>query len=195
MRNGTKEGEIVAVTGPRLEYRRNGETEEPAPRTHKLDQDTAKIFLAALDKGSRLQGIDATKTMLNATARDRAEERRDIRLEKATQIDDWPLNRVVVKDKVPAVIGRAAIKVPGAALDVLAKPLDLLANVFEGFFAPALTPEQIRQGEIATQRRQAEGENGIDFRKYTADMAQQRQQQENEQEAQRRRQREVDRDR
>jgi hypothetical protein len=56
-------------------------------------------------------------------------------------------------------------------------------------FAPTLTPEQIREGEKARYRREAEAENTIDFEKYTAEVAHQRQQQEQDREAARQRQR------
>jgi hypothetical protein len=78
------------------------------------------------------------------------------------------------------------------ALNVIGKPLELLGNVFEGIFAPKLTPEQIREGEIAAQERQAEGRDQIDFSNYTDQRAQERQQEE-QREAARQRERERDR--
>jgi hypothetical protein len=51
-----KEGEIVAVIEPPPEYRRNGEITEPALRVRKLDQASAKIFVAALDREPNCRG-------------------------------------------------------------------------------------------------------------------------------------------
>lgn len=70
-----KEGEIVAVTEPTLEYRRNGEIKGPAPRVHKLNPKAAEIFIGELDKPSQVRGIDATKQALNERATQRAADR------------------------------------------------------------------------------------------------------------------------
>ena len=85
--------------------------------------------------------------------------------------------------RVPAIITRAPLRAVG-------KTLDIVGNVFESLFAPKLTPEQIRQGEKAAQKREAEAEHSIDFSKYTALRAQERQREENEREAERRQHRE-----
>ncbi len=81
--------------------------------------------------------------------------------------------------RVPPILTKAPLRAVG-------KTLDIVGNVFEAFFAPKLTPEQIRQGEKAAQKREAEAEHSIDFSKYTALSAQERQQQEQEREAERR---------
>ena len=82
MPRATRKREIVAVTGPRLEYRRNGEMIEPR-RVYKLDQSLAKKFVATLDNRSKLQGIDATKQALNERAQERSAHWQSLRLENA----------------------------------------------------------------------------------------------------------------
>jgi ribosomal protein S16 len=176
-----REGEIVAVTEPTLEYRRNGAVMGPAPRVHKLDQKAAAIFIAELDKPRQVKGIDATKQALNERAQQRAADRAAKRLENATNIKDF--SRIVAKG------GRGSVRVGKAATRIVGKTLDVVSDAFASLFAPTLTPEQIRQGEIATHRREAEAECSIDFARYTADLAQQRQQQENDREAERQRHR------
>jgi len=66
-----REGEIVVVREPGLEYQRNGEW-TPAPRVHRLDQAHAEKYLEILsiDK-SKLKGIDATKAILETSAQGR----------------------------------------------------------------------------------------------------------------------------
>jgi hypothetical protein len=82
---------------------------------------------------------------------------------------------------------RATISVSYAAGRTVAKTLDAASDAFASLFAPTLTPEQIREGEIAARRREAESEASIDFARYTADRAQQRRQQEQDIEAARQR--------
>jgi len=189
-----KEGEIVIVTEPRREYRHNGEITEPRSRVHKLDQSLAEKFVKGLDNRSSLQGIDATRQASDQRAQQRAADRQALRLEGASNIKRGARTRAAnTKDnlyKSP----RGILKAPGMALNVIGKPLELLGNVFEGIFAPKLTPEQIRDGEIAARERQADARDQIDFSKYTADRAQERQQEE-QREAARQRERERDRDR
>jgi hypothetical protein len=177
-----KEGEIVAVTGPTLEYRRNGETAGPAPRVHKLDRKAAEIFIAELDKPRQVKGLDATKQALNERAGQRAADREATRLERATDIRDF--SRIVAKGSI-----KRTAKVGRTAALAIGKTLDAVSNAFVSLFAPTLTPEQIREGEKARYRREAEAENTIDFEKYTAEVAHQRQQQEQDREAARQRQR------
>jgi hypothetical protein len=177
-----KEGEIVAITEPTLEYRRNGEVMGPAPRVHKLDPKAAEIFIAELDKPRLVQGIDATKQALNERAALRAAGRDATRLENATNIIDR--SRIIAIDKI-----KRTAKVGKAATRAIGKTLDAVSNAFESLFAPTLTPEQIRQGERSALRREAEAESSIDFARYTGELAQQRRQQENDREAERQRHR------
>jgi hypothetical protein len=177
-----REGEIVAVKEPTLEYRRNGEIIGPPSRVHKLDQKAAEIFIAELDKPRQLKGIDATKQALNERAAQRAADREAKRLESATNIKDF--SHTVAKSGI-----RRTAKAGKTAVRIVGKTLDFVSDAFASLFAPTLTPEQIRQGEIATHRREAEAENSIDFARYTGELAQQRRQQENDREAERQRHR------
>jgi hypothetical protein len=93
--------------------------------------------------------------------------------------------RVFANDNI-----RGAMKLGKAAGRTVGKTLDALSDAFESLLAPKLTPEQIREGERARCRREAEAENTIDFARYTVAVAQQRQQQDNEREAARQRERE-----
>lgn len=63
----------------------------------------------------------------------------------------------------------------------LGKAFDLIGNAIESLFAPAVTPEQKREAEKATDRREAETRHAIDFTKYTAEILRQRQEAELEQ--------------
>ena len=177
-----KEGEIVAVTGPTLEYRRKGEITGPAPRVHKLDPKAAETFIAELDRPIQVKGIDATKRALNERAEQRASRWAEIRLENATNIKDFSRTNVKGSISQTAKVGKTAARTIG-------KTLDAVSNAFESLFAPTLTPAQVREGENATHRRESQAKSTIDFSRYTAEMAQQRQQQENEREAERQRHR------
>jgi hypothetical protein len=167
-----KEAEIVAVTGPRLEYRRNGEIIHPR-RVHQMDQSLAKKFVAALDNRSKLQGIDATKQALQERVQQRSADWQSIRLENATKKTRPAPTRAAKIIRVPSIVTKAPLRAVG-------KTLDLIGNAFESILAPKLTPKQIRQGEKATHKREADAEHSIDFSGYTAERAQQRQQQEQE---------------
>ncbi len=185
-----KEGEIVAVTEPGLQYHRDGQWKEP-PRVHKLDPANAEKYLAflSLDR-KQLQGIDATKSMLDARAEQRAAEWEAIRLERATTINDHALERAAREPKTPRIMAAAS----SLAFGAVGKSFDIVSNIFEGIFAPQLTPEQIRHGEIATDKRNAEAENKAEFASHMAQLAQERQNREAEQAA-RDRQRENERER
>lgn len=109
-----------------------------------------------------------------------------MRLENATR------KRGAAPIRVGKITGSSSI-VTKAPLREIGKTLDGVANVFESLLAPKLTPEQIRQGEKAAQKRGAEAEHSTAFSRYTAAHAQERQQQEQDREAERRRHREPDR--
>ena len=173
-----KEGEIVIVTEPRLEYRRNGEVSEPRRRVHKLDQSLAEKFVKSLGSTGKLQGIDATRQASDQRAQQRSADWQAIRLERATTTKRAPRPRAGnTKDnllKRPAAI----LSGPSRAINIIAKPAELLSNAIEGLFAPKLTPEQIREGEIAARERKAEGRDQIETSNFTAQRAQERQQEE-----------------
>jgi hypothetical protein len=68
--------------------------------------------------------------------------------------------------------------VANASLEVIGKILDIGATAFQSLIAPTLSPEQIHEGKKAVDRREAEAEHRIDFSKYTAEAAHDRQRQE-----------------
>ena len=85
-----KEGEIVMVTEPGLEYRREGEIAKPRSRIHKLDQSLAEKFVKGLGTGDTLQSIDATIKASDQRAQQRSADWQAIRLERATNIRRAP---------------------------------------------------------------------------------------------------------
>ena len=151
-----KEGEIVIVTEARPEYRRDGETTEPRSRVHKVDQSLAAKFIKGLDNRSSLQGIDATKQASDQRAQQRSADWQAIGLERATNIRRGARTRVGnTKDnlhKSPAAI----LKPVDMGLNVIGKPLKLLEDLFEGLFAPKLTPEQIAARDRQADAREQE---------------------------------------
>ena len=84
---------------------------------------------------------------------------------------------------------RASFKVASSALGGIGAGVHAFADGFDSLFSPKLTPEQIREGEITQQRREADADASIDYSRYTAEATQQRRQQENDREAERHRQR------
>jgi len=178
-----KEGEIVAVTEPTLEYRRNGEIMGELPRIHKLDQKAAATFIAVLNNPKQVQGIEATKLILDGRAEQRAANWAAIRFENATNIKDFSL-------KLAGKSAARTLKVGKVATRTVGKTLDAFSDAFSSLFDPVLTPDQLRQGEKAKDRREAEADSTVDFARYTSDQAQQRQQQEIDREAERQRDRE-----
>ncbi len=195
-----KEGEIVIITAPPLEYRRNGEITEPRSRVRKLDQSLAWKFVKGLDNGDKLQGLDATIRASDERVEQRAADRDAIRQDWDTIRQERAASRVREssmggKTKGPKTVEKAAlaavIKLPGAALEVTGKTLGILESLFEGIFAAKLTPEQIREGEIAAKERQADVRDQLDNSNSIAQRAQERQQEE-QREAARQRERERD---
>lgn len=182
-----REGEIVAVRESWIEYGRNDEMMKPGSRVHKLDQAAAQDFLKALRNTNKLQGLDATRHASDERARQRSAEWQAIRLENATRNRGRARIRA---GNAPAGITKSPLR----AMNIIGKPLELLGNVFEGLFAPKLTPEQIREGKITAQERKADARDQIDLSNAIGQRAQERQQ-EKERDAARERQREVDRER
>jgi hypothetical protein len=185
-----KEGEIVIVTEPRPEYRRNEEIIEP-PRIHKLDQSLADKFVKGLHDGSPLPGLDATLKTSDQRAQQRRADREATRLEKATSTKDFS------RDIPGKAIGgiRKTVKLADNVFGGIGAGVHAVADALDSLLSPKPTPEQIREGEINQQRREAEAEASIDYSRYTAELAQQRQQRENEREAARQRQRDEERGR
>lgn len=182
-----REGDYVAVAGNgrvyNLNYRTTGESAERVQK-----------FMATLDSKEFQSVYTVLKTVQERAALREIERQafRDLSSGKLKrELDPRPTGRLGRKMrsnagngiKSPAAAGRKAARIVG-------KTLDVVSDAFASLFAPTLTPEQIRQGEIATHRRQVEGESTIDFERYTGELAQQRRQQENDREAERQRHRE-----
>ncbi|MGH9444150.1 MAG: hypothetical protein ACRD3O_00145 [Terriglobia bacterium] len=184
------EGEIVAVSEPGLQYHRDGQWKEP-PRVHRLDPANAGKYLALLSLDKKpLPGIEAAKSMLDARAGQRAADWQAIRQERATTINDQaPRGRSARQVKAPKIMTAA----PSLVFGAVGKSLDIVSGIFESIFAPKLTPQQIREGERAAAKREAEAENNTDFASHIAQLAQERQNRQGE-EAARARQREPERD-
>ena len=180
-----KEGEIVIITEASPEHRRDGQIIEPR-RVHKIDQSLATKFVKGLDSTHKLQGIDATIKASDNRAQQRAADWQAIRLERATDIIRGGTTRARnTKDSL--VKSSVAIVRPATmGLNVIGKPLELLGNLFEGLFAAKLTPEQIREGEIAARERQADARDTTEVSNITTQRVQERQQKENDREAARR---------
>lgn len=182
-------GEIVVVREPGLEYQRNGEW-TATHRVHRLDQAHAEKYLEVLsiDK-PKLKGIDATKAILETSAQDRAAYWEEIRLERATDINRFAPVRSA--KETTAALGNLGGLAIGAAFS-------LGENILDGLFAlldPPMTPLQRHQAaEKARDEREAQAEHQIDFSKYTADRAQERQNHQDQQ-AGRDRQSELERER
>jgi hypothetical protein len=194
-----KEGEIVIVTEPRAEYRRDDQTITP-PRVHKLGQSLAQKFTKHLGIRSELQGIDATLKASDQRAQQRAADRETIRdVYAETRLHR---NRTTVVEKGirnGATTTRNAIHKSAAAIGKTAsiaasvgKMFETVGNLVEAFAVPKLTPQQIHEGEKAKDRREAAAETTIDFSRYSADEAQQRRQMEQDREADRHRPRDRD---
>lgn len=177
-----KEGEIVLITEPGLERRRNGEILVP-DRVHKIDQSLAEKFVKHLGIGSELQSIDVTLQSSSVRAVKRVADREAERMERATDIRDF--SRVISKDNI-----KGKIEIGTSVFRGVAKTLDSLSNAFDSLLSPKLTPTQIVDGLKAADRREAEADNTIDFARYTAENAQHRLQRERELEEERQRQRE-----
>jgi hypothetical protein len=121
------------------------------------------------------------KEAVNQRAEQRAERRGAAHPERAANAKTDP--RTVTNGSF-----RRSVKVGKAGTRAIGKTLDAVGSAVESLFAPTLTPAQIREGERAAHRREAEAERTLDFAKYTTELSHQRQQQENEREAERQRQ-------
>jgi hypothetical protein len=155
-----REGEIVVVTKPGLLRHSNGEYVEPS-RVHRIDQSLAQRFILPFDR-SQVQGIDATKLVLQERAQQRSAAWEALRLENATQ--KRGAARSLGKDikSVPAALNRGALR-------TVSKLFDVVSSGFESLIAPVLTPEQKRDAAQAKGEREAEAANTIDLYRNLAD--------------------------
>lgn len=184
-----EEGEFVVIT-------RRGDVYQLNRRTTGQDIKQVQSFLEKADwKG--LTGIEGTKQIMQSRADERAQQRLTIRdqisadrMDRATWIKDWAPTRGSKNPKATRIVEAAPSLVLGAA----GKGLEIVANALESLLAPKLTPQQKHEAEVSRLGRQSDADATIDFSRYTADRAQQRQNHQ-EQQAARDRQRELGRER
>jgi len=168
-----REREIVAVG-------ESGHVYKLSQRNTGTDRARVENFMKKLDRP--LLGIEATKQVMHERAEAReayAKLASIVHPVKPRVIDPRPTGRLGRVQTTPesTINARAALGKTGRAAG---KVMESISGAVESLFAPRLTPEQKREGEITTQRRQAETEQKIDFTKYTGELAQARQEQERE---------------
>jgi len=186
-----KEGEIVIVTEPPLEYRRDGQQIE-LRRVHKLDQSIAEKYLRTLGTAAeKLRSIEATLEASDERAKQRRAEREEARFERATD-----LNHGVGWQPVKNVVGvmdqgaRTAARIMDAAPRAITAAFDVSANAAGALFSILDTPKSPRQqardnyeGEKITAESNAEADIKIDFSKFTAERMRERENEQQEQAA------------
>jgi hypothetical protein len=161
-----QENEIVVVRSAGLEHLRQGEWTEPN-RVRKMDQTRAQKYLQELGLDTaKLKGIDETKEILNVRATERSAAWDRIRLEQG------PRSNRVAPEKGRNPKGAALGKQAGRAFG---KTLDAVSNAIESFFAPIATPEEKREGERETRRRQIDASERMDLSSELARLAEERQ--------------------
>jgi hypothetical protein len=166
-----QEGEFVVIT-PR------GDVYQLNRRTTGQDAKQVQSFLEKADwKG--LTGIEGTKQIMQTRADERAQQRQAVRDQiYADRMDcagwisfrDWAPTRYSKSAKAPKIEATSSL-VFGAA----GKALEIASNALESLLAPKLTPQQKHEGEISRLERQANADATVDFSRYAADRAQQRQ--------------------
>ncbi len=188
-----QEGEFVVIT-------RRGDVYQLTRRNTGQDAKQVQSFLEKVDwKG--LTGIEGTKQIMQTRAEERAEQRQAVRdeiyayrMDRATWMKDLAPEELAPtrdgkKPKAPRIVDATPALVLGAA----GKGLEIVANALESLLAPKLTPQQKHQAEMSRLERQADAEATVDFSRYAADRAQQRQN-DHSQQAVRDRQRELERE-
>ena len=159
-----KEGEIVIVTAPRPEYRREGEIIEPR-RVQRIDQSLATKFLDALGTPRHeLKGIEATKTALVDRARERAAEWEGKRMEHATGKKRGGRDRA---GRTPAApnLAKAATRTIGGIVG------GTLTKLADGFTLDALTPKEKYEAAKRDARNEREADTNADYAAYIASLA------------------------
>jgi len=173
-----KEGEIVLITEARPEYRRDGDIIEPS-RIQKIEPSLAMKFLKSLGRLDKLEGIDATIKASNERAGQRTSFWQAIREKNAGDIQNWSgTNATNTQDH-----GNGAFS--NAILSGIAGSLDVVADAFESFLAPPMTPERQREAAISASHREAEADRSIDFSRFTGELAARHRHVETERELQR----------
>jgi hypothetical protein len=166
-----REGEIVMITEPRIEYHRDGEMTEPR-RIHGLDQSLADKFVSALGTRNQLQGIDATLQVSNQRAEQRRDDKAAERLEWATDLIDHARPRGKAEG-APAIVGKAPARAIGGAFAIGEQLTGLVFSLLGASKSPQQQERDNREAERTTDKSNAEAEQKIDFAKYTAARQQQ----------------------
>lgn len=186
-----REGQIIAVTEPGPIFRRDSELVEPR-RVYRLNERTTGTDTRIVEDflkpvRNQLQGLDATKEILNARGAERAAYWEAVRLENAQEPGRH--GRAFSKDvQMPARVEKTAERAAG-------KLLDLVGDTLESILLPKLTPEQKRDGERATRERAADAVEATNRSKLIAERTEARRRQQEEQELARQRQRDDGRER
>jgi hypothetical protein len=179
-----KQGEIVIVSAPRPEFRRDGEIIVP-PRVQKIDQSLAEKFTKALGNRFDLKGIEATKQALVERAGERAAEWDSIRLKHATKTKARRGGRTDIPTTPD--LAKAGSAVIGGAIGVLGKLAD-------GFSLDALSPKEKYEAAKRDHKNEQEADKNADFDAYMAGLAEARQK-EQQREATQHRERQPERER
>jgi hypothetical protein len=165
-----REGEIVCVTEGARVYKLN-------ERTTGDDRRGIDSFLKDLDRRS-LQGINATKQVMQERARARAANAELMRIAYPVKdredrpIDGRPTG--ALGRTMRARAGGNSSRVVKQTARVAANTLDTVANAVESLLAPQITPEQRRQAAIdAREQRQAADEK-TDLARFLAELADER---------------------
>jgi hypothetical protein len=160
------EGEIVIVTEPSLEYRRDGQIETPR-RVHKVDQSLAAKYVAAA--GIEPKSIGDTLKVMDERGRQRAELGDNLRDERSTVTLSKPALKKIdhtidrlIEHQTPGIggAGRAAGKLGKSAL----KPIEFFGDLADSLFTPPETPQQKLDADIARTERQGEAERATEQR-------------------------------
>jgi hypothetical protein len=170
-----KEGEIVLITEPSLEYRRDGQITTPR-RVHKIDQSLAGKFVKALDINDSLQNIGASLKLSDKRAHQRAVDREAIRdvyadgaeHRRRTVAAERSVRNVAATAKEGLHTSVAALGKAASVAGSIGKTLDVIGGLLESLAAPKLTPRQIHAADRAKAQRQAQAEDYIDFSRETA---------------------------
>lgn len=144
-----KEGEIVIVTEPNPELRRDGLIVVPG-RIHKVDQSLARKYVEPIGQTGKLQSIEATLTVSEQRSAKRKEERATERTELSRDIKDFSRTMGKPAKSFTPTISRAA----GKLADSFAKPVHVMADAMDSFLSPPMTPERMAEAQEAVNLRE-----------------------------------------
>jgi hypothetical protein len=162
-----RQGEIVVVSEPRLEYRREGQIEEPR-RVFRLNQRTTgddwravEKFFGGMDR-SPLQGIEATKEALAEQQKQRREEIAAARMEWADRSANENIRPAALADKATRAVGDAlaagttAARTVDKGVGAAMKLTDAVANTLGGILTFLIPDPPKTRAEIKAMERDAE---------------------------------------